>query len=112
MIYASTQDGDAGRPVRVNVHPFVQTVLGVSLTIMLGLGAWTTRTLVDLGHRITALEATAVSQREASQLVTLREFSLAVDRQDAALIRLEEKLDEVIQIAAQDQQSRRGADSQ
>lgn len=108
MIYASTQGDGDGRPVRVIVHPFVQTVLGVCLTVALGLGAWTTRTLVDLGHRITALEATAVSQREASQLVTLREFSVAVDRQDAALIRLEEKLDEVIQLAVQEDVGRRG----
>ncbi len=41
--------------------------------------------------------------------MTLREFSLAVERQDAALIRLEEKLDEVIQIAAQDETRRSGA---
>lgn len=108
MIYASTQGDGDGRPVRVIVHPFIQTVLGVCLTVALGLGAWTTRTLVDLGHRITALEATAVSQREASQLVTLREFSVAVDRQDAALIRLEAKLDEVIQLAAQEDVGRRG----
>ena len=108
MIYASTQGDGDGRPVRVIVHPFVQTVLGVCLTVALGLGAWTTRTLVDLGHRITALEATAVSQREASQLVTLREFSVAVDRQDAAMIRLEEKLDEVIKLTVQEDPRLRG----
>lgn len=101
MIYATTQDEAGGRPVRVNVHPLVQTVLGICLTIALGLGAWTTRTLLDLDHRVTSLEATAVSQRDASQLVTLREFSLAVERQDAALIRLEQKLDAVIKMSAE-----------
>jgi hypothetical protein len=110
MIYASTQGDGDGRPVKVIVHPFVQTVLGVCLTVALALGAWTTRTLVDLGQRITALEATAISQREAAQLVTLREFYVAVERQDASMIRLEQKLDEVIQLTMQDETRRQDRD--
>ena len=93
VFHATTEEG---RPVTVNLHPMSQLMFGVLITMMGGIGVWMTQTLVDLNTRTTALEAT-YSVESSRGYITVREFEQANRTQEAALSRLEFKIDQLQQ---------------
>jgi hypothetical protein len=73
-----------------------QLMFGVLITMMGAIGVWMTQTLVDLNTRTTALEATYSVERTRTY-ITVREFEQATRNQEAALSRLELKIDQLQQ---------------
>jgi hypothetical protein len=91
MLSAST---DTGKPVRVNLHPVAQLLLGAALALLSGTGVWMTNTLIRLENRTTALEVMSTVHSQ-SEYVSVREFAALVNAQELALGRLEAKIDQL-----------------